>query len=168
MNLVSKVYFDNAATMPMSGVALSAFSEQARSIGNPSSVHVYGRNARREIENARELIASLIDAHSSEVIFTGSGTEADNLAIKGIFWQRRNEDPRRNVIVISSIEHHAVLDPARWLADFDGAELIEIPVDEVGILQIERLVTLLKDRGEEIALISVMHANNEKIGRAHV
>ena len=161
MNLVSKVYFDNAATMPMSGVALSAFSEQARSIGNPSSVHAYGRNVRREIENARELIASLIDAHSSEVIFTGSGTEADNLAIKGIFWQRRNEDPRRKVIAISSIEHHAVLDPARWLADFDGAELIEIPVDEVGILQIEKLVTLLENRGDEIALISVMHANNE-------
>ena len=161
MNLVSKVYFDNAATMPMSGVALSAFSEQARSIGNPSSLHAYGRNVRREIENARELIASLIDAHSSEVIFTGSGTEADNLAIKGIFWQRRNEDPRRKVIVISSIEHHAVLDPARWLADFDGAELIEIPVDEVGILQIEKLVTLLEDRGDEIALISVMQANNE-------
>jgi cysteine desulfurase len=158
---VTKVYFDSAATMPMSGVALAAFSEQARAIGNPSSVHGFGRSVRKDLENARESIASIIGAHSSEVIFTGSGTEADNLAIKGIFWQRRLEDNRRNIVVISAIEHHAVLDPARWLAEFDGAELIEIPVDGQGFIDLAFLNDLVVRRGDEIALISIMHSNNE-------
>ncbi|NDE71876.1 MAG: aminotransferase class V-fold PLP-dependent enzyme, partial [Actinobacteria bacterium] len=158
---MTKVYFDSAATMPMSGVALAAFSEQARAIGNPSSVHGFGRSVRKDLENARESIASIIGAHSSEVIFTGSGTEADNLAIKGIFWQRRLEDNRRNIVVISAIEHHAVLDPARWLAEFDGAELIEIPVDGQGFIDLAFLNDLVVRRGDEIALISIMHSNNE-------
>lgn len=158
---MTRVYFDNAATTPMSGVALAAFTDQARAIGNPSSLHGYGRSVRKELENARESIAAVIGAHSSEVIFTGSGTEADNLAIKGIFWQRRSENNRRNIVVISAIEHHAVLDPARWLADVDGAELIELPVNREGVVNLEFLSDLVARRGDEIALISVMHANNE-------
>jgi cysteine desulfurase len=158
---MTRVYFDNAATTPMSGVALAAFTDQARAIGNPSSLHGYGRSVRKELECARESIAAVIGAHSSEVIFTGSGTEADNLAIKGIFWQRRSENNRRKVVVISAIEHHAVLDPARWLADVDGAELIELPVNREGVLNLEFLSDLVARRGDEIALISVMHANNE-------
>lgn len=158
---MTRVYFDNAATTPMSGVALAAFTDQARAIGNPSSLHGYGRSVRKELENARESIAAVIGAHSSEVIFTGSGTEADNLAIKGIFWQRRSENNRRNIVVISAIEHHAVLDPARWLADVDGAELIELPVNREGVVNLEFLSDLVACRGDEIALISVMHANNE-------
>lgn len=158
---MTRVYFDNAATTPMSGVALAAFTDQARAIGNPSSLHGYGRSVRKELENARESIAAVIGAHSSEVIFTGSGTEADNLAIKGIFWQRRSENNRRKIVVISAIEHHAVLDPARWLADVDGAELIELPVNREGVVNLEFLSDLVARRGDEIALISVMHANNE-------
>lgn len=158
---MTRVYFDNAATTPMSGVALAAFTDQARAIGNPSSLHGYGRSVRKELENARESIAAVIGAHSSEVIFTGSGTEADNLAIKGIFWQRRSENNRRNIVVISAIEHHAVLDPARWLADVDGAELIELPVNREGVVNLQFLSELVARRGDEIALISVMHANNE-------
>ena len=158
---MTRVYFDNAATTPMSGVALAAFTDQARAIGNPSSLHGYGRSVRKDLENARESIAAVIGAHSSEVIFTGSGTEADNLAIKGIFWQRRSESNRRNILVISAIEHHAVLDPARWLADVDGAELIELPVNREGVVNLEFLADLVAHRGDEIALISVMHANNE-------
>lgn len=158
---MTRVYFDNAATMPMSGVALAAFAEQARVTGNPSSLHAYGRNARKDIENARDLIASLLGCHSSEIVFTGSGTEADNLAIKGIYWHRRAEDSRRKIIVISSIEHHAVLDPARWLADHEGAELIELEVDKEGVINLHSLHELIENRGEEIALISVMHSNNE-------
>ena len=158
---MTRVYFDNAATTPMSGVALAAFTDQARAIGNPSSLHGYGRSVRKDLENARESIAAVIGAHSSEVIFTGSGTEADNLAIKGIFWQRRSENNRRKIVVISAIEHHAVLDPARWLADVDGAELIELPVNREGVVNLEFLSDLVARRGDEIALISVMHANNE-------
>ncbi len=156
-----RVYFDNAATAPISEVALQAFIKQSREVGNPSSLHTFGRNARRELEEAREKLAELIDAHSTEVIFTGSGTEANNLALKGIFWQRNQEDSNRKLIVISAFEHHAILDPAIWLSEFNGAELVQIPVDAQGYLKIEELEKLLALRGKEVAVISIMHANNE-------
>lgn len=156
-----RVYFDNAATTPISEVALQAFINQSRELGNPSSLHTFGRNARRELEQAREKLAELIDAHSTEIIFTGSGTEANNLALKGLFWHRNSADPKRRVIVISSFEHHAVLDPAIWLVETNGAELIHIPVTAEGFIQLDQLENLLKERAAEIALISVMHSNNE-------
>lgn len=156
-----RVYFDNAATAPVSEVALQAFIKQSREVGNPSSLHTFGRNARRELEEARERLAELIDAHSTELIFTGSGTEANNLALKGIYWQRNQEDANRKIVVISAFEHHAILDPAIWLREFNGAELIQIPVDSQGYLQINELETLLNQRGPEVAVISILHANNE-------
>jgi len=158
---MSRVYFDNAATTPINEQALAAFVEEARVLGNPSSLHTFGRNTRKDLESSRERLASLIGAHSSEIIFTGSGTEANNLAIKGIFWKRRAEDSRRTVVVISAFEHHAVLDPAQWLAQFEGAELIEIGVDSKGFLNIDELERIVAERGNEIALISIMHSNNE-------
>ena len=156
-----RVYFDNAATTPISEVALQAFINQSRELGNPSSLHTFGRNARRELEQAREKLAELVDAHSTEIIFTGSGTEANNLALKGLFWQRNSEDPKKRLIVISGFEHHAVLDPANWLAETNGAELIQIPVTSDGFVEVDKLEKLLSERAAEIALISVMHANNE-------
>jgi cysteine desulfurase len=156
-----RVYFDNAATTPISEVALQAFIEQSRQLGNPSSLHTYGRTARKDLEEAREKLAELIGAHSTEVIFTGSGTEANNLAIKGIYWQRKSEDSRKKVIVISGFEHHAVLDPANWLVEFDGAEIVQIPVSRDGYIDLEKLEATLVDRKDEIALVSVMHSNNE-------
>ena len=156
-----RVYFDNAATTPVSEVALQAFIKQSREVGNPSSLHTFGRNARRELEEARERLAELIDAHSTELIFTGSGTEANNLALKGIYWQRNQEDANRKIVVISAFEHHAILDPAIWLREFNGAELVQIPVDSQGYLQINELETLLNQRGPEVAVISILHANNE-------
>ncbi|MBU3645645.1 MAG: cysteine desulfurase [Candidatus Nanopelagicaceae bacterium] len=156
-----RVYFDNAATTPISEVALQAFIEQSRQVGNPSSLHTYGRTARKDLEEAREKLAELIGAHSTEVIFTGSGTEANNLAIKGIYWQRKSEDSRKKVIVISGFEHHAVLDPANWLVEFDGAEIVQIPVSRDGFIDLEKLAAILVDRKDEIALVSVMHSNNE-------
>lgn len=156
-----RVYFDNAATTPISEVALQAFIEQSRQVGNPSSLHTYGRTARKDLEEAREKLAELIGAHSTEVIFTGSGTEANNLAIKGIYWQRKSEDSQKKVIVISGFEHHAVLDPANWLVEFDGAEIIQIPVSRDGYIDLEKLEATLVDRKDEIALVSVMHSNNE-------
>ena len=128
------------------------------------------RDARRALEDAREKIAKFVGAKSNEIIFTSSGTESDNLAIKGLFWRSN-----KKLIVISSIEHHAVLDPAYWLVDHQGAELIEIPVTAHGFIDLDFLKKVVAERKAEIALISVMHSNNEtgviqpvEIGRAHV
>jgi cysteine desulfurase len=166
---MSRVYLDNAATTPISEVALQAFIEQARQIGNPSSLHTYGRKVRKDLEESREKLAALIGCHSSEIIFTGSGTEANNLAIKGAYWHRNQSGnqngnqggKQRNVIVISGFEHHAVLDPARWLEDFEGAEVVEVPVSRDGFVQLPELRSLVAERHDEIALISIMHSNNE-------
>ena len=158
---MSRVYLDNAATTPISEVALQAFIEQARQIGNPSSLHTYGRKVRKDLEESREKLATLIGCHSSEIIFTGSGTEANNLAIKGAYWHRNQGGKHRNVIVISGFEHHAVLDPARWLEDFEGAEVVEVPVSKDGFVQLAELQSLVAERHDEIALISIMHSNNE-------
>ncbi len=150
------VYLDHAATTPMFDVAIDAMSASLRKLGNPSSLHSDGRSARKDVEDAREKIARVVDCLPSEVIFTGSGTEANNAAIKGLFWHSQ-----KKVIVVSSIEHHAVLDPAHWLADHEGAELIEIPVHADGVIDLDFLERLVAQRGSEIALISVMHSNNE-------
>ena len=156
-----RVYLDNAATTPISEVALQAFIEQSRQIGNASSLHTYGRTVRKEVEEAREKIAGLIGCHASEIIFTGSGTESNNLAIKGAFWHRNKDGIARNVIVISAFEHHAVLDPAQWLEDFEGAEVVKVPVSRDGYIDYAALETVIHERHDEIALISIMHANNE-------
>ena len=158
---MTRVYFDNAATTPINGVALQAFIDQSRELGNPSSLHGYGRAVRKSLEEAREKIASLIGCEASEVIFTGSGTEANNLAIKGIYWQRRSEDQKRRVVIISAFEHHAVLDPASWLAQEEGAELIIVPVSKEGYINLDFLKSAIANRSDEIALISIIHANNE-------
>jgi cysteine desulfurase len=150
------VYLDHAATTPMFDVAIDAMNASLRKLGNPSSLHSDGRSARKDVEDAREKIARVVDCLPSEVIFTGSGTEANNAAIKGLFWHSQNK-----VIVVSSIEHHAVLDPAHWLADHEGAELIELPVHADGVIDLDFLERLVAQRGSEIALISVMHSNNE-------
>jgi len=156
-----RVYLDNAATTPISEVALQAFIEQSRQIGNASSLHTYGRTVRKDVEEAREKIAGLIGCHASEIIFTGSGTESNNLALKGAFWHRNKDGIARNVIVISAFEHHAVLDPAQWLEDFEGAEVVKVPVSRDGYIDFAALETVINERHDEIALISIMHANNE-------
>jgi len=150
------VYLDHAATTPMFDVAIDAMNTALRKLGNPSSLHTEGRSTRKDVEDAREQIAQAIDCLPSEVIFTGSGTEADNAAIKGLFWHSE-----KKVILVSSIEHHAILDPAHWLVEHEGAQLIEIPVDGDGVIDLEFLTKVIAERGNEIALISVMHSNNE-------
>jgi len=150
------VYLDHAATTPIFDVAVKAMTDALTKVGNPSSLHTEGRSTRKDVEDARDLIAKAVGCLASEVIFTGSGTEADNAAIKGLFWKSD-----KKLIVISAIEHHAVLDPARWLVEHEGAELIEIPVDKNGVLDLNYLKDLVAKRGSEIALISVMHSNNE-------
>ena len=150
------VYLDHAATTPMADAAIAAMTSSLSKIGNPSSLHTQGRATRKDVEDAREVIAKAVGALPSEIIFTGSGTEADNAAIKGLFWKSG-----KKVIVISAVEHHAVLDPARWLVEHEGAELIEIPVTKTGLIDLAFLKDLIAKRGNEIALISVMHSNNE-------
>jgi cysteine desulfurase len=156
---MNSVYLDHAATTPILPQALSAFTEQASKLGNPSSLHTQGRATRKDLEDARESIAKAVGCLPSEVIFTASGTEANNIALKGLFWLGRKNG--RNVVVISAIEHHAILDPAKWLADQEGAEVIEVPVTADGVIDLNFLSDLIAKRGDEIAVISVMHANNE-------
>lgn len=150
------VYLDHAATTPMADAAIAAMTSSLSKIGNPSSLHTQGRATRKDVEDAREVIAKAVGALASEIIFTGSGTEADNAAIKGLFWKSG-----KKVIVISAVEHHAVLDPARWLVEHERAELIEIPVTKTGLIDLDFLKDLIAERANEIALISVMHSNNE-------
>ncbi|MCA5895218.1 cysteine desulfurase [Isoptericola sp. NEAU-Y5] len=154
-------YLDHAATTPMSPAALAAFVAEAGRTGNASSLHSAGRAARRSVEEARESLAAALGARPSEVLFTAGGTEADNLAIKGVFWGRRRTDPRRTRILVSAVEHHAVLDPAFWLAGHAGAEITLLPVDGEGRLDLAALRAELAAHADEVALVSVMWANNE-------
>jgi cysteine desulfurase len=154
------IYLDHAATTPMNPAAIQAMSNALAIIGNPSSLHADGRAVRKYVEDARDLLAKSIGCGPSEIIFTGSGTEANNIAIKGIYWQRNSEKPRP-VIITSSIEHQAVLEPAQWLAAHEGATHITLPVTEDGVISLDELQLLVNEHGDSIALISVMHSNNE-------
>ncbi len=144
----------------MSHAAIEAMSNALAIIGNPSSLHADGRAVRKYVEDARDLLAKNLGCAASEIIFTGSGTEANNIAIKGIFWQR-NSDKKRPVIITSAIEHQAVLEPAQWLADHQGAQHFTIPVTEDGVISLDALRLLIDEHADSIALISVMHSNNE-------
>ena len=157
----ASVYLDHAATSPITPAALAAMTDQLRVGGNPSSLHSGGRRARMAVETAREQIARAIGADPAEVIFTSGGTEADNLAVKGLYWKRREQDPRRRRIILSGIEHHAVKDPAQWLAAHQEAQLTWLDPDAQGFLDPESLRTLIERDPESIALISIMWANNE-------
>jgi cysteine desulfurase len=152
------VYLDHAATTPMLPEALEAYLATARTVGNASSQHAAGRSARRKVEEARERVAAAVGARPSEVIFTGGGTEADNLAVKGIFWARRTAAAGRNRVVASAVEHHAVLDAVQWLAEHEGAEVTWLPVDDTGRVPPGALAETL---GDDVAVASIMWANNE-------
>jgi cysteine desulfurase len=152
-------YLDHAATTPMLPQALDAYVRTAQSLGNASSLHGSGRTARRTVEEARERIAEALAAKPGEVIFTGSGTEADNLAVKGIHWARRADG--RNRVVTTAIEHHAVADAVAWLGDHEKADVTELPVDKIGRIDTAVLAGLLDERADEITVITCMWANNE-------
>ena len=151
-------YLDHAATTPMLPEAIAAMTAELGRVGNPSSLHAVGRRARRAVEESREIIADAFAARPSEVVFTGGGTEADNLAVKGLFWARRAADPRRTRVLASAIEHHAILDTVQWLADHEGARVEWIPVDSRGRVHPETLAEMIDD---DVAVVTVMWANNE-------
>ena len=154
-------YLDHAATTPMLPEAVDAMTALFGQVGNPSSLHAAGRAARRVVEESREQVAEVLGCGPSEVVFTSGGTEADNLAVKGMYWERRAEDPRRRRILVGAAEHHAVLDPAVWLAGAEGAEVCHVPVDEVGRVQPAALRAALDADPDGVALVSVLWANNE-------
>ena len=154
-------YIDHAATTPMLPEAVEAMSSRLAMVGNPSSLHAAGRAARRVVEEAREFLAQSLGARPSEIVFTGGGTEADNLAVKGIYWSRRAEDPRRTRILASAVEHHAVMDCVLWLAEHEAAQVEWLPVDGNGRVDPETLRAALAQDSDTVALVSVMWANNE-------
>jgi cysteine desulfurase len=154
------VYLDHAATTPMLAEAADTLAALLREVGNASSLHAAGRRARRIVEESRETVAAALGARPSEVVFTSGGTESDNLAVKGLFWARHEADPRRRRILLSAVEHHAVLDSALWLAERQGAQITWLEVDPAGRVSADTLRAAIGD-GDDVALVSVMAANNE-------
>jgi cysteine desulfurase len=141
--------------------AVAVMADALARTGNASSLHTAGRRSRRRVEESRERIAAAVGARPSEVVLTTGGTESDNLAVKGLYWARRAGDPRRRRVLVSAIEHHAVLDSAQWLAEHEGARVELLPVDEDGRVRPDTLRAALAAAPETVALASVMWANNE-------
>jgi cysteine desulfurase len=154
-------YLDHAATTPLLPEAHAALMAAMAEFGNPSSLHGSGRRARRRVEEAREQLGASLGARPSELIFTSGGTESDNLAVKGIFWARRDADRRRNRLLVSTVEHHAVLDAVTWLVEHEGAEVSWLEVDADGLVTPAVLRAALAAHPDSVALVSVMWANNE-------
>ncbi|MGH2779201.1 MAG: cysteine desulfurase family protein, partial [Actinomycetota bacterium] len=148
-------YLDYAATTPVLPEVTDAMVAVLRGdFGNPSSVHAYGRAAREIVEDARDRVATAIGASSAEIVFTGGGTEADNLAIKGAAHKLRGNG---NHLVTTSFEHHAVLDSIEWLRD-DGYEITVLDVGPDGIIDPEAVAAAVRPA---TLLVSVMAVNNE-------
>src|SRR4051812_6181353 len=154
-------YLDHAATTPMLPEAIAAMTEALSTVGNASALHSSGRRARRMVEEARETIADALGARPSEVIFTGGGTESDNLALKGIFWARHDEQEQRRRILVGAAEHHAVLDTVEWLESHCGAEITLLEVDGQGRISPDTLRAVIAADPDTVALVTVMWANNE-------
>ncbi|WP_025274279.1 cysteine desulfurase family protein [Haloglycomyces albus] len=152
-------YLDHAATTPMRPEALETYIDCARHLGNASSLHRAGREARRRVEEARERLGAVLGAKPSEIVFTGSGTEANNLAIKGLHWARRESG--RNRILSTSIEHHAVSDVVEWLRDHEQADVTTVGVDERAYIDVDSAVADIDNAPDEVTVVSTMSANNE-------
>jgi len=151
-------YLDHAASTPILPEAVAAVVAAMTAPGNASSLHAAGRRARRSVEESREALAAALGARPSEVVFTGGGTESDNLAVKGLYWARRAADPRRTRVLASAVEHHAVLDAIEWLVAHEGAQVTWLEVDALGRVHPDVLADAL---GDDVALVTVMWANNE-------
>lgn len=150
-------YLDHAATTPVRPEVADVYAEELTREGNPSSLHGAGRDARRRLEEAREELAAALGAEPAEVLFTSGGTEADNLAVKGAVYAHPATRPR---LLVSAVEHHAVLDAATWLGERGLADVALLPVTREGAVDLDAARGLLAD-GEPPALVSVMWANNE-------
>jgi len=174
------IYLDHAATSPMRADVIAAYTTALTVVGNPSSIHSQGQDAKRMLEEARESVARSVGADSVEVTFTSGGTEAINLAIKGLYWARRGDprssseslspsdlpsssesrssSPSRRRILSTRAEHHATIDTLEWLERHEGAVIDWIDVDEFGRID---LVALEAALGPDVALVTTLVANNE-------
>ncbi len=147
------VYLDHAATAPLRPEARDAWVEVATAVGNASSIHGAGQDARRTLEDARERLAAVLDADPIEVVFTSGGTEAVNLAVKGLWWAR---EPGSDAVVLPDGEHHATLDAVEWL-DAQGAAVRHVGLDAVGRIPVAAFAAALPGA----ALATALVANNE-------
>ncbi len=154
-------YLDHAATTPMRPAARAAVLAQMEQVGNASSLHGAGRVARRVVEESREAVADALGARPSEVVFTSGGTESDNISVIGAYEAAQAKDPARDRIIISGVEHHAVLDPTMHLAKSRGARVSFVEPGECGTVQPEALRAAIEDDPGSVAVVSVMWANNE-------
>ena len=152
------IYLDHAATSPLRPQARDAWLAAHDSLGNPSSIHASGQQARMRLETAREAIARHLGAEPIEVVLTSGGTESINLAIKGIYWQRQRSGAGRRILTTAA-EHHATLDAIKWLTEYQGAEVGFIDVDETGCIRLDHLERELS--AGDVALVTSLHANNE-------
>jgi len=151
-----RVYLDHAATTPVDPEVAELMAQVLREVpGNPSSIYAEGRRARALVDRARDEVAKAIGAEPSEIVFTSGGTEADNLALRGVLKAREGD---ADGIVTTAIEHHAVLDTARDLERHGQAHLTVLPVDPDGQVSLDAVRDAIDDR---TAIVSVMHGNNE-------
>jgi cysteine desulfurase len=152
---MNRIYLDHAATTPTHPEVVKAMLPYFSSaFGNPSTLYSYGQEARKAVEEARNKIASLINAQSEEIVFTSGGTEADNFAIKGVVYANEHKG---NHIITTPIEHHAVLEPCKFL-EKRGFSVTYLPVDNQGLVDPQDIKNAITDK---TILISIMHANNE-------
>lgn len=155
---MESAYLDNAATTAMLPEALEVMYRESASVGNASSLHGAGRRARRVVEESREKLAAAVGAKPQEIIFTASGTEANNLAVKGLYWRA---GASKKAIVSTPIEHHAILDPLEWLEREQSVTLHLAEVDSHGTTKVDSIAQLLSEYQKEISFVTVMHSNNE-------
>jgi cysteine desulfurase len=157
----STAYLDHAATTSTLPEVIDAVVEQMGRLGNASSLHGSGRAARRVVEESRESIATALGVRPSEVIFTSGGTESDNMAVKGTWFHHHETGTGRNRMIVSAVEHHAVLDPVEHLVTEHNADVTWLEPDSTGLVRPETLEAALREHADDTALVSVMWANNE-------
>jgi len=141
--------------------AVAAMTNLLAQPGNPSSLHASGRRARRLVEESREKVAKALGSRSAEVVFTAGGTEANNIAVKGIAWDQRKKEPQRTRIIAGSTEHHAILDPVEWLVESEGFSVTWVKSDTYGLITPDALREAIGPDSSDVAVITIMLANNE-------
>ncbi|MCU1524673.1 MAG: cysteine desulfurase [Microbacteriaceae bacterium] len=153
------IYLDHAATTPMLPEAIEAYTSALGIVGNPSSIHSQGQNAKRMLEEAREQVALSLGCDPIEVVFTSGGTESVNLAVKGLYWARNADAPRPRILVPRG-EHHATIDTVEWLERYEGAILEWLPLDSLGRVSLDAVGAALATH-DDVALVTLLWANNE-------
>ncbi|RKR73715.1 cysteine desulfurase family protein [Frondihabitans australicus] len=154
------VYLDHAATTPMLPEAIQAYTAALSTVGNPSSIHSDGQNAKRVLEEARETVAASLGCDPIEVVFTSGGTESVNLAVKGLWWARQEGPVKRPRILVPGGEHHATVDTVEWLERYEGAVIDWLPVDAYGRIVLSALAAALEAH-DDVALVTFLWVNNE-------